>query len=206
MPGDPPNSVTEFLDELRGIAQMGLHYAQDPYDRERYERLLALASVRYAELSGLPAETVMERFRSELGHVTPKVGVDAAVFSPEGRILLVRRSDDGLWCLPCGWADLGETPRAAIEREVREETGLETRAEEVIDVFARLPGDYGDPHAVYAILFHCRLLGGEIRPSPETPELGFYDPKEIVAWHKGHGERARAAWERRHRLRRDDGR
>jgi ADP-ribose pyrophosphatase YjhB (NUDIX family) len=186
----PPAHQLSFLDELRSIAQIGLHYATDPYDRERYERLLELSAIRYSELSGLPPETILERFRAETGHVTPKVGLDGAVFNDEGKILLVRRSDDLRWCLPCGFPEAGETPREGIEREIREETGLETVAEEVIDVDTRLAGEYGAPHTLYIPVFLCRVTGGTLATSDETPEVGFFDPSEITEWHRDHEARA----------------
>jgi hypothetical protein len=86
----------EFFEELRSIAQLGLNYTKDPFDRERYQRLLELVVEKYSVLSNLPAEEVASRFRSDLGHITPKVGVDAAVFSEDGRMLLVKRTDDNL--------------------------------------------------------------------------------------------------------------
>ena len=88
-------NLAELLDELRILAKNGLHYTDDPYDEERYERLLELASEYYAEAVELPPDTVRERFADELGHVTPKVGGRAAIFDDDGRALLIKRSDDG---------------------------------------------------------------------------------------------------------------
>ena len=93
----------EFLDELRNIAQLGLNYAKDNHDRIRYERLLEMASVEYSELTGLPVDIVEDKLRNELGHITPKVGVNAAIFSEAGHLLLSRRFDDKAWELPGGW-------------------------------------------------------------------------------------------------------
>ena len=74
----------EFLEEIRAIAQTGLAYTENPSDRERYEKLLALVVTEYSKLSGLTSEEVVERFRNELGYVTPKLAVDAAIFSDPG--------------------------------------------------------------------------------------------------------------------------
>jgi ADP-ribose pyrophosphatase YjhB (NUDIX family) len=65
-------------------------------------------------------------------------GVAAVIPNGEGRILLQRRSDNGLWGLPGGSVEIGESVRDAILREVREETGLSV---EVV----RLIGVYSDP-------------------------------------------------------------
>src|SRR5262249_4288791 len=131
----------------------------------------------------------------ELGHVTPKVGVDAAVFSRDGRLLLTRRTDDSLWCLPCGWAELGETPQEAIQREVREETGIEVEAEALIELFTRLPGAFGQPHTSYHLLYHCIPTGGTLTSSPEASDVGFCDYTKITEWHRDHRERAQRAYQ-----------
>ena len=90
-----PMKLLGLLDELRVLARNGLRYAENDYDRGRYERMLELVSQAYASSLGLPAAEVQRRFVEELGHVTPKIGADVAVFDTEDRLLLVRRSDDG---------------------------------------------------------------------------------------------------------------
>lgn len=183
----------QLLEELRGIAQLGLCYAKDPFDRERYEHLLVLASAEYSKLSGIPDVDVLARFRSELGYVTPKVAVVAAVFSPEGCLLLIRRSDDHLWGLPAGWAELGETPAESVRREVLEETGLDVEVGAPIDVFGRLPGAFGQPHTSVHVLYHAVVKGGSPSCSSEASEIGFYDHRAMKAWHKDHQEMAQRA-------------
>ena len=93
--------ILSLLDELRSIAQLGLNYSKDNYDRERYERLVELASHEYEALSGIPAGEIEKRFRKELGYITPKVGVSASIFDDKGYQLLVKRTDDFSWCLLC---------------------------------------------------------------------------------------------------------
>ena len=83
-----------LLDELRAIAQTGLRYATDPYDRERCTRLLDLATRGYAEALDLPEPEVRERLARDLGYVSAKVGADAAIFDADGRMLVVLRTDD----------------------------------------------------------------------------------------------------------------
>jgi hypothetical protein len=130
----------EFLDQLRGIAQVGLNYARDPYDVQRYEQLLVLAANGYGQLAGLPSAGVVDRFRRETGYITAKVGVDGAMFSADGRrLLLIRRADSGRWALPGGWVDPGQTPEQAVRREVGEETTMTVEVGDVIAVSSQLP-------------------------------------------------------------------
>src|SRR5258705_7538214 len=118
-------NIAALLDELRSIAQLGLNYSKDPYDRERYERLMRLAVTEYKTITGLTEDEIGERFRQEIGYVTPKVGCAAGIFNEQGEALLVKRSDDGLWGLPAGFCEVNQTPHDNLKREVREETGLE---------------------------------------------------------------------------------
>ena len=185
----PPQTLPELLEELRDIAQLGLNYTRDPFDRARYQRLLSLTAQQYGLLTGMPPEEVTDRFRAELGHITPKVGVDAAIFDDQGRLLLSRRADDGLWCLPCGWAELAESPQESLRREVLEETGLEVDVGALLDVRHRLPGQFG-PHTSYHILYHCVPTGGALATSEESLEVAYCDPAGITEWHKDHAEAA----------------
>ena len=78
------DSIT-LLDELQALARTGLHFANNEYDRVRYERLLTLAAQAYADRLDLPAATIQARFADEVGCITPKVGADAAIFNAQGR-------------------------------------------------------------------------------------------------------------------------
>jgi hypothetical protein len=109
----------DLLDQLRSIAQLGLNYSKDPYDLERYRRLMDLASSEYAELTGLDAGAIRNRFAHELGYITPKIGMQGALWNSSGRLLLEQRKDDALWGLPSGWVEAGEGPEAALVRESR---------------------------------------------------------------------------------------
>src|SRR5580692_220978 len=109
-------NLLDLLDQLRSIAQLGLNYSKDPFDRERYTRLMHLAAEQYSTITGLTTETISERFARELGYITPKIGVQGALFddSDMGKILLEKRVDDALWGMPAGWVEVGEGPAAAI--------------------------------------------------------------------------------------------
>ena len=80
--------IFSLLDEIQAIARNGLHFTASTYDRERYERLMSLATRTYSELLEVPDETIRARFLSETGYITPKVGADAAIFNESGEILL----------------------------------------------------------------------------------------------------------------------
>lgn len=188
-----PLSILGLLDEIRTIGQLGLNFSDNPYDRERYERLLRLAAGEYATISGLPESDLQAFFRRELGYITPKVGCSAAVFNDEGHVLLVKRSDNGKWCLPGGYAEVNQTPQDNVHREVWEETGIEVTVGALIDVYYAMPGQYGQPHTLYSLLYECNRVGGTLTPSHETPVVGFYDHTTITDWFTTHQERVARA-------------
>lgn len=187
-------TLFSLLDELRILAQNGIEYADNPYDQERYERILELTSEWYGRSVELPPTEVQARFAEEVGHVTPKVSADAAIFDDDGRILLQLRADDSTWSLPSGYTEPNESPRETAIRETREETGLIVDPVELVGVNTRKPGEYG-PHCLVAHLYLCTITGGELTLSHEGEDLRYWHLEKVPTWHKNHLELAREAYE-----------
>lgn len=155
---------------LTALAQNGLTYSKDIYDTERYEEVRTIAAEMLAAGSGADAAYIGDLFAFETGHITPKVDVRGAVFR-DGRILLVRERSDGLWTLPGGWADPGESPGESVVREVYEESGYRTRAAKLLAVYDRdRHGHPPLPHSVYKLYFRCELL--DDIPTPRGQHSG----------------------------------
>jgi ADP-ribose pyrophosphatase YjhB (NUDIX family) len=163
-----------WADALQTIAAAGLTYSRDPFDRERFDQVRAVAAEILAAHTDLALPDALERLRSEPGYVTPKVDVRAAVFDG-GRVLLVREVADGRWSLPGGWADVGESPSEVAVREVREEAGLAVRAVRLLAVLDKAKHPH-PPQLAYAykLFFHCQVTGGSLRSSAETPEVAWF--------------------------------
>ncbi len=156
--------------EIAAIAQAGLAYSRDPYDRERFQRLLELSG-EILRVAGGPATFA---WPVEMGYPTPKVDVRAVVFR-RGEVLLVKEASSGLWTLPGGWADVNLTPAENVEKECREESGYEVKARKITAIYDRDRAGYPrNPHAIYKIFFLCELCGGEARISLESTEVGFF--------------------------------
>ena len=183
----------DLLDAIRQIAQLGLNYSKDPYDLERYRRLMELAAGAYSDITGLESPEIKARFTRELGYITAKVGVQGALFDETGRLLLEKRKDDGLWGMPAGWVETGETPADALVREFREETGMEVETVALIGLYTRLPGEYAQPHTSIHPVYLCRYVSGTLRVSHESLAMEYHDPATIVHWHKDHGLQAEDA-------------
>jgi len=187
-------NILSLLDELRAIARNGLWFASDPYDRERYERLLALATRSYGELLDVPEEAARARLWNELGYITPKVGADGAIFNERGEILLMERVDSGRWCLPCGWVEPNEKPVETIVREVSEETGLAVEVQELVGIFTRMPSAENGPHTLVAVVHLCDVVGGQLTLSHEGTDLRYWPIEDVEDWHADHERYARAAY------------
>ena len=182
--------------ELQALAQGGLHYSRDPFDRERFQRIRDIAAEMLAQKSGLSLETVKGLFCCETGYQTPKLDTRAAVFR-EGKILLVREND-GRWSLPGGWVDVNASVLENTAKEVREEAGLEVVPRRLIAVQDREKHN----RPVYAwkickIFVLCDLAGGEFRPNSETTESGYFSRSELppLAEEKNTEEQVRMCFE-----------
>jgi ADP-ribose pyrophosphatase YjhB (NUDIX family) len=165
--------------ELKAIAQTGLTFSRDAFDRQRYERIRELSAALIANGSDGEAAKVLELFQLDAGYATPKVDVRAAVFR-EGRVLMVREISDGGWTLPGGWADVNQTAAECVIREVAEESGFQVRALKlaaVHDYRKRHPPRHID--SIYKMFFLCELVGGSARPSQETSDVAFFARGEL---------------------------
>jgi ADP-ribose pyrophosphatase YjhB (NUDIX family) len=163
-----------WAERLQAIAQIGLSYAQDPYDQERYAELRRIA-VEIAALGlDASAEDVTVAFASALGYPTPKLDVRAVVFRGD-ELLLVRERRSGRWTFPGGWADVGDTPARAAERETREESGYEVRAAKLLALLDKTRHEHPPSlDYTYKALFGCQLLGGEPVTSHEIDAVSFF--------------------------------
>ncbi|VGO21628.1 NUDIX hydrolase [Pontiella sulfatireligans] len=150
----------EWARKIKAVAQIGLEYATDPYDRGRYEELRVLAAEMMAEASDVPVFQWLELFEKETGYATPRVDVRGAVFQ-DGKVLLSREVDDGCWSLPGGWADVNDPPSVAVIRELREETGYDVRCTKLAAVLDRDLHFHDDKRPVhtYKLMFLCEIIG-----------------------------------------------
>lgn len=180
------SAVSRWLDwaqRLQAVAQTGLSYNPQPFDRQRYEQIMQIAAEIAAAGGDEDLKPIQTVFASQMGHATPKVDVRGVVFH-EGRILLVQEKlDNNRWTLPGGWADIGESAGESVVREIWEETGYRARAVKLLAAFDRNK----HPHPpfifhAYKLFFRCELTTPERDPDPaniETGEIGWFGEDEI---------------------------
>lgn len=116
--------------------------------------------------------------------ITPHVGANVAIFDDTGRVLLTRRQDNGLWCLPGGHMDIGETLKQTALREAQEETGLTIQLDRLVGLYSSYypPGTFGDnspAHNILVALFRAHATGGELTLNDEVTELGWFAPDDL---------------------------
>ena len=178
----PGDRLTRLADEIRGLATAGLHYGTDPYDLDRYERLLTISAQLLALSDPREAGEIETAFRGALGLLTPSVAAAAAIFDSDGRALLTRRADNGRWCFPGGAAEIGESPSETAVRETFEETGLRVKPVALIGVYdSRRVHRKARAFQHYSLLFAAERTGGEPTVTPEVTEFAWCTEPEALA-------------------------
>ena len=164
--------------EIQSLAQAGIAYTDNNYDRERYERLREISAEMIKEKTEINLEKVKELFCNEEGYQTPKIDTRAAIFK-DNKILLVCENN-GTWSLPGGWCDVLESVKSNTIKEVKEETGLDVEVEKIIAIQDR--NKHNKPiyaYGVCKIFSQCKILSGEFVENIETTETRFFGKDEL---------------------------
>jgi ADP-ribose pyrophosphatase YjhB (NUDIX family) len=168
--------ILEWARKVQAIAQNGLLFSRDPFERERYEQLRELAASILASELELPLEQVKGFYSADTGYATPKVDVRGGVFQDD-RVLMVREISDGKWTLPGGWVDVNDSPSGAVQREIREESGYLAKAVKLAALLDKNNPAHGHPPGIthiYKLFFLCELTGGQATTSSETDAVDFF--------------------------------
>ena len=177
-----PTRLLEVAQRLAAVAQAGLAFDPNAYDRERYEEVRALAARLLEETADAPHEAIVHALAMEAGYPTPKVDVRVVLFRGHDEILLVReRADRGRWTLPGGWADVGYSPFEIAVKEAREETGLLVRPVRLLALLDKRKHDHPPyPWHTYKAFIQCHVEGGDLAPATlETSEPRWFHAGEL---------------------------
>ncbi len=176
---DRTADVLDWARKVQALAQNGLAFTRDPFDRERYHELQDLAAALLAGALEIPIERARALWDGEPGYATPKVDVRGAIFEDE-RVLLVRERSDGKWTLPGGWVDVNDAPSAAVAREIHEESGYEARAVKLAALVDRRRHPHPPAiHHIYKLMFVCERTGGEPAAGTETDAVDFFPVRAL---------------------------
>jgi ADP-ribose pyrophosphatase YjhB (NUDIX family) len=187
-----PRDLARWSETLAAIARTGLGFTQNLYERERFEEVLHVAADIKAAATELEEDAEVHRETDHFvqewlesvgegvpGYVTPKVAIGAIVGNDDGKVLLVRRADSGIWLYPTGWADVGYSPAEVAVKEVLEETGIECAPRRLLAVIDGQRMGFSR-FGMYMLVFYCDAIGGELTGHPlETSGVGFFGPGEL---------------------------
>lgn len=176
----------EWAKEIQFIAQAGIEYSPDPFDRERFVRLREMAAEMLAAMTELPLEKVHDLFCNETGFQTPKLDSRAAIIR-EGKILLVQERD-GLWAMPGGWVDVDQTIATNLVKETREEAGLKVRVGRLVALheYSRRNCRRPFPYNIIKAFVLCEPIGEpQLEANPETSAVQWFAPDELPPLHIG---------------------
>ena len=182
--------------ELQSLAQAGLTYGKDVYDKERYERIREISAEILSHMSDIPTEIVKTLFCNETGYQTPKIDTRAAIFK-EDKILLVHENN-GTWSLPGGWCDVNVSVKQNTIKEVKEEAGLDVETERIIAVQDREKHNLPIyAYRICKIFILCFVAGGHFEENIETIGYDYFSEDDLpqLATEKNNEEQIRMCFE-----------
>ncbi len=186
----------EWAIELQSLAQAGLTYGKDVYDKERYQRIRDISAEMLSYKTDISTEKVKNLFCNETGYQTPKLDTRAAIFD-NGKILLVRENN-GRWSLPGGWVDVNLSIKENAIKEVKEEAGLDVTADKIIAIQDRAKHNLPVyAYGVCKIFILCSVTGGHFENNIETTGFRYFDENNLpeLAAEKNNEEQVRMCFE-----------
>jgi ADP-ribose pyrophosphatase YjhB (NUDIX family) len=164
-----------WASELQSIAQAGLTFCENNYDRDRYEKIRSIVIEILHEYTEIDHKKIRELFASETGYQTPKVDIRASVFK-DNKILLVKEKVDGAWALPGGWADVNTSVSESAIRECSEEAGAEVKPKRIVAIhLANKHNKTVLPFTIYKIIVECDLVEKRFKENTETLDADFFE-------------------------------
>lgn len=170
----------EKIKRIQTLAEIGLEFSENSFDRERYEELQEISLQILERMTDVPIEKIVPVIAEKDGYKTPKIDVRAVVFNEEGKILLVQEKADSRWSMPGGWSDISYSPKEVAEKECMEEAGLVVKAVRLLAVIdkqkQKMPPAF---EYTYKILLLCEKQGDDISTGSETDDVGWFAENEL---------------------------
>ncbi|MEZ4620766.1 MAG: NUDIX hydrolase N-terminal domain-containing protein [Caldilineaceae bacterium] len=169
--------IAQWADKIRDLSATGLTYTDNLYDKTRYETLQQLAIEMVAFATDQPVDAITPLKATLFDRMSPVVTGAAAVINQTGQLLLMRRADNGLWVMPGGQLEVGESPAAGVVRETLEETGIRCVPKVLSGVYDSRIWDQGSVQHVYRFTFLCAPISEQAEPpshAHETLEIGWF--------------------------------
>lgn len=174
------NFYFEKIKRIQTLAEIGLEFSENSFDRERYEEMLEISFKMLEKMTEIPVKKIVPVMAEKDGYKTPKVDVRAVVFNDEGKILLVQEKADNHWSMPGGWSDISYSPKEVAEKECLEEAGLRVKATRLLAVVDKQKQNMPPAFEyVYKIFLLCEKLNDNISTGSETLDVGWFDEDEL---------------------------
>ena len=189
----------DLIIELQSLAQAGLTYGKDIYDKERYKRIREISAEMMSDLTELPLEKINGLFCNEIGYQTPKIDTRAVIFK-EDKILLVQEND-GTWSLPGGWCDVNVSVGENTVKEVKEEAGVDVVAESIIAIQDRAKHNLPTyAYGICKVFVLCSVIGGTFQENIETTGFDYFSEYNLppLATEKNNEEQIRMCFDAYH--------
>lgn len=165
---------------LKSIADLGLLYHNNEFDKERYEELRAISLRMLSTFSINNIAELNELLPVEKNYPTVKVDIRALILSSDKKVLLVKESMDGKWSLPGGWADVGYSAKETIKKEIKEETGLDAEVKNLLAVFDKHKHPHPpEPHYVFKLVFYCEAVSAQLKTGYDVLDVGYFSINEL---------------------------
>ncbi len=174
------NFYFEKIKRIQTLAEIGLEYSENTFDRERYLELREITLQMLEKITDIPIEKIIPVIEEKNGYKTPKVDVRAAVFNENGEILLVQEKADKCWAMPGGWTDISYSPSEVAEKECFEEAGLKVKAKRLLAVMDKQKQNMPPAFEyVYKIFLLCKKMGNEISTGLETMNVQWFNENNL---------------------------
>lgn len=169
----------ELAKKLQSIARAGIAYSTNKYDIERYQQIEEASLEIISHFSNIKMADLRDLFSRETGYPTPKVDVRGVVFR-NNTILMVKEEIDGNWSLPGGWAEVGLSPGEMAVKEIKEESGYDTRPKRILAVLDKNKHSHPpSPYHTYKIFIECEIIGGQQQTGMETTAVDFFELSKL---------------------------
>ena len=172
--------IFEKIKRIQALAEIGLHYTENTFDRERYEELHDISLQLLEHLTDVPIEKIVPVIQESNGYKTPKVDVRAVVFNDKDQILLIQERVDTLWAMPGGWSDISYSPGEVAEKECFEEAGMKVKATRLLALMDKQKQNMPPAFEyVYKIYLLCEKLDDHLAAGTETLDARWFGEENL---------------------------
>jgi len=174
------NFIFEKIKRIQALAEIGLEFSQNSFDRERYGELHEISLQILSQITDVPIEKIVPVIHETNGYKTPKTDVRAVVFNEKNQVLLIQEKADNRWAMPGGWADIGYSPAEVAVKECFEEAGLKVETIKLLAVLDKQKQNMPPAFEyVYKIFLLCQKLDNNISVGTETSDVGWFDENNL---------------------------